>query len=244
MLQSAKRLGTYSIGAVDGDAGRVDEFYFDDASWKVRYLVVRAGGRFANRMVLVAPEFVKDADRAARTLHADLTKEQVENGPGTKTDRPVVDQEELAYREYHETHPPGTGWQAAGDHPAAPDERDEPGYRVEGDPHLRSTKEVAGYGIHAGEDEIGHVEDFIVDDEGWVIRYVAVDTRNWLPGKKVLVSPQWTSRISWSEKGIFVDLAGEEIKTAPEWGPNDPIDRAYEAELHAHYGRTPYWESR
>jgi hypothetical protein len=115
---------------------------------------------------------------------------------------------------------------------------------VEGDPHLRSTKRVAGYGIHAKDGEIGHVEDFIIDDEEWAIRYVVVDTRNWLPGKKVLVSPRWVSRIAWSAKEILVDLTTEEITTAPGWDPNDSVDRDYEAELHAHYDRTPYWVGR
>jgi hypothetical protein len=59
-----------------------------------------------------------------------------------------------------------------------------------GDPHLRSTKEVAGYRIGAADGEVGHVEDFVVDDEEWAIRYVGVDTSNWLPGKKVLISPR------------------------------------------------------
>ena len=62
------------------------------------------------------------------------------------------------------------------------------------DHHSRSTCEVAGYRIHAEDGEIGHVEDFMIDDETWAIRYLIVDTRNWWPGKKVLVSPQWIER--------------------------------------------------
>ena len=62
--------------------------------------------------------------------------------------------------------------------------------QAQDDPHLRSAREVTGYHIQAVDGGIGHVQDFIVDDEDWGIRYMLVDTRNWLPGESVLVSPQ------------------------------------------------------
>ena len=62
------------------------------------------------------------------------------------------------------------------------------------DTHLRSTHEVSGYHVKATGGEIGHVEDFLFDDETWEIRYVIVDTRNWWPAKKVLLRPQWIKK--------------------------------------------------
>ncbi len=114
-------------------------------------------------------------------------------------------------------------------------------FEERGDPHLRSTKEVAGYRIGAADGEVGHVEDFVVDDEEWAIRYLGVDTRNWLPGKKVLVSPRWVSEVSWTRREVYTDLESSEIKSAPEWDPDAPIDYEYEIRLHEHYGRPPYW---
>ena len=72
------------------------------------------------------------------------------------------------------------------------------------DPHLRGTHAVSGYTIHAKDGDLGHVEDFIVDDETWVIRYLIVNTGNWWPGKKILVSPEWIKRVSWSESKVYV----------------------------------------
>ena len=63
------------------------------------------------------------------------------------------------------------------------------------DVHLRSANKVTGYRIGATDGDIGHVEDFIIDDETWEIRYMVVDTQNWWPGKKVLVAPQWIGRM-------------------------------------------------
>ncbi len=111
----------------------------------------------------------------------------------------------------------------------------------ERDPHLRSTREVRGYRVRSLDGEIGHVEDFIVDNESWAIRYVAVDTRNWLPGKKALVASPWVSYVSWADAEVSVDLRSTEVKEAPAWDPNTPIDREYEIRLHSYYGRTPYW---
>jgi hypothetical protein len=109
------------------------------------------------------------------------------------------------------------------------------------DSHLRSTEAVTGYHIDAVDGEIGHVDGFVVDDEAWAIRYIEVATRNWLPGKKVLVSPAWIERVSWTDSRVYVGLSREAIKDAPEYLLSRPITKEYENRLHLHYGRPPYW---
>jgi sporulation protein YlmC with PRC-barrel domain len=109
------------------------------------------------------------------------------------------------------------------------------------DLHLRSTDNVSGYEIQAIDGEIGHVEDFVIDDETWAIRYLIVATRNWWPGKKVLVSPQWIERVSWSESKVLVNLSRETIKQSPEYTKESLLTRAYETGLHRHYNRQGYW---
>ena len=109
-----------------------------------------------------------------------------------------------------------------------------------GDLHLRSAAKVTGYHIEATDGDIGHVEDFIIDDETWEIRYMVVDTRNWLPGKKVLIAPRWIDRVSWDDSKVYVNLSREAIKNAPEYHP-DALNREYEEKLHDHYDRPKYW---
>ena len=109
------------------------------------------------------------------------------------------------------------------------------------DSHLRSTKAVTGYHIEALDGELGHVDGFIVDDESWAIRYMEVATRNWWPGKKVLVSPAWIERVSWEDSKVYAGLTREAIKNAPEFVDFTPITRDYENRLYSHYGRPPYW---
>jgi hypothetical protein len=111
------------------------------------------------------------------------------------------------------------------------------------DSHLRSTREVTGYAIMALDGDIGHVDDFILEDESWAIRYLVVDTRNWWPGKRVLVSPRWITAVSWEDRAVQVDLRKEQIKAGPEYDPKQVLNRADEERLHRHYGRPGYWDS-
>jgi hypothetical protein len=109
------------------------------------------------------------------------------------------------------------------------------------DSHLRSTKAVAGYYIDATDGEIGHVEDFIIDHDSWIIRYIEMDTRNWWPGKKVLISPRWIERVSWADSKVYVNLSQETIKSGPEYFDSVPITREYESQLYDHYKQAAYW---
>ena len=110
------------------------------------------------------------------------------------------------------------------------------------DPHLRSTNAVSGYHVQASDGEIGNVEDFIIDEEAWAIRYLIINTRNWWPGKVVLVSPRWIERVSWGELKVFVNLTREAIKQSPEYTEESLPTRDYEIRLHQHYNRQGYWD--
>jgi sporulation protein YlmC with PRC-barrel domain len=243
MPLTTKDLRGYSVYATDGNVGGVSDLYFDDESWAIRYLVVKAGGRISNRKVLVSPDFVSEVDGDVMVLRVKLSREQVENGPGIEADRPVAAQQEADYYAYYGAMPYWGGSGPAPELTGAPYTNAYPAGpgAGRGDPHLRSAREVEGYRIRSMDGEIGHVEDFIVDDEAWAIRYVAVDIRNWLPGKKVLVAPRWISGIYWVDAEVSVDLGSIELKEAPAWDPDIPIDREYEIKLHNHYGRPPYW---
>jgi sporulation protein YlmC with PRC-barrel domain len=109
------------------------------------------------------------------------------------------------------------------------------------DPHLRSTHDVSGHHVQAVDGEIGHVEDFVIDDETWAIRYLIIDTHNWWPGKKVLISPQWIERVSWDELKVFVNLTRKNVKQSPEYTEGSLLTRDYETGLHRHYNRQKYW---
>jgi len=258
MLRNAKDLHGLKLRATDGELGTVDQLYFDDATWRVRYLIVETGGWLGGRQVLISPISVTGVpDWQAKRLDVALTKEQVANSPDIDTHQPVSRQREAAYNRYY-GYPdywggpllggPGyfpvglpnatlaTGKMATGR--KATTDRQEPA-----DSHLRSSQEVTNYRIEAIDGEIGRVHGFVVDDETWTIRYLEVaTTENWWPGKKVLVSPAWAERVSLEDLKVYVGLTREAIKKAPEYVESRMITREYEKELHSYYGRPPYWQ--
>jgi uncharacterized protein YrrD len=236
MLRKAKALKGYKLESLDGEIGKIKEFYFDDRHWTIRYLVADTGNWLTGRQVLIREE---------QHLEVQLTKKQIEDSPSLNSDKPVSRQFEEVYFDYH-------GWPLYWNGPNVWG-RSNYLMRVKQqrtssseaekvrDPHLRSTHDVSGHHIQATDGEIGHVEDFIIDDQTWAIRYLIIDTRNWWPRKMLLVSPQWIERVSWSESKVFVNLPREMIKQAPEYDGSCPLTRGYETKLHQHYSREGYW---
>ena len=248
MLNKAQTLKGYKLHSLDGEIGKIKEFYFDDHYWTIRYLVADTGNWLTGTQVLISPYALAAVNKKEQYISIDLTKKQIEDSPSLNTDKPVSRQFEESYYEYY-------GWPLYwggpfmwGYYPSYPYiERDREKWRepTQGenawDPHLRSTQDVSGHHIQATAGYIGHVEDFIIDDETWAIRYLIVATQNWWPGKKVLVSPQWIERVSWSESTVFVNLTRDAIRQSPEYTEESLLTRDYETGLHRHYDRQAYW---
>jgi uncharacterized protein YrrD len=245
MLSKAKTLKGYKLDSIDGEIGKVKEFYFDDQHWVIRYLVADTGNWLTGRQVLISPYALVAVVNEEQHIAVDLTKKQIEESPPLESDKPVSLQFEDAYYGFY-------GWPMYWGGPymwgAYPFIMRDPGKLKEypkgektWDPFLRSTQDVTGHHVQAADGEIGHVEDFVINDETWAIRYLIIDTRNWWPGKKVLVSPQWIERVSWIESKVFVNLTREAIRQSPEYTGESWLTRDYEIGLHRHYDRQGYW---
>lgn len=256
MLQSASDLQGFAIMATDGSIGEVEQFYFDDEQWTIRYLVVNTGSWLAGKQVLISPFSITGVDRDHSRIHVSLTMDQVRNSPDIDTHKPVSRQHESLYMSYY-GYPfywggPGLWGSAAypaavamppvmADQIAAESAQRESQEEPSQDVHLRSTSEVRGSDIQATDGDLGHVEDFIIEDDTWAIRYLVVDTRNWLPGRKVLIAPPWIERVSWTESKVFVRLTQDEIRNSPEYKKENLLSRDYERLLHEHFNRPVYW---
>jgi hypothetical protein len=251
MLTNTSNLNGLVVQAKDGELGNVDQFYFDDETWAIRYVIVETGDWLGSRRVLISPFSVVHTDWQARRLDVSLTKKQVENSPDINTRQTVSRQHEAEYLgsmgyPYYWGGPYlwGPAYYPAGlaIPKATPTEALSDRVRRESmDSHLRSAEVVTGYHMEATDGEIGHVDGFVMDDETWAIRYIEVATRNWWPGKKVLVSPAWIERVSWTDSKAYVALSRDAIQNAPEYAESIPITREYENKLYFHYGRPPYW---
>ncbi|MEI7728924.1 MAG: PRC-barrel domain-containing protein [Verrucomicrobiota bacterium] len=245
MLNKVKTLKGYKLDSLDGEIGKVKEFYFDDQHWTIRYLVADTGHWLTGRKVLISPYALNSVIKSEKHLSVNLTKKQIENSPSLASHKPVSQQFEDDYYGYYGWPSYWSGASVWGDYPYIERDQTKWGTHTKAakswDRHLRSTHEVTGYHLETLDGELGHIEDFVIDDASWAIRYLIVKTQNWWPGKSVLVSPQWIERVSWSEKKVFISLSRETIKTSPEYTEESLLTRDYEIGLHGHYSRKGYW---
>jgi hypothetical protein len=252
MLMAGSVLKGNGIEAEDGPIGTVKDILFDDQTWRVRWLVVDAGTWLTGRKVLLQPSCVLAADNVRGTLPVSLTRAKVKDSPAIEQDRPVSEQMESSLYDYYGWDPVwgggifggGTMTQAFGSPYGAGLPVREPA-RAEaphdnGDPHLRSVDAVTGYHIHANDGMIGHAGDFLIDRESWAVRYLVVDTRNWWPGRHVLIAPAAVTDMSWSRRRIELNVSCDQVRESPQWEPADPVDRNYEQRLHRHYSWPDY----
>jgi sporulation protein YlmC with PRC-barrel domain len=243
-----KDMEDYTVGATDGIIGRVKDFYFDDETWVIRYLVVETGDGSPQRRVLISPIGIGQSNWSEKILPVALTCAQVKGSPDIDTDKPVSRQHEMGYLGYYGY---GAYWGGGGLWGAGiyPDElqaglqrqvASTDGRQQGDDVHLRSGNEIMRYYVHASDGDIGHVQGLMVDEKSWAIRYIIVNTSNWWLGHKVLVAPEWIDDVDWPESLLSIDLTRQAIKDSPPYDPEAPLSLQQEAGIHAHYGRASY----
>lgn len=242
MLRTMKDLEGYAIQATDGDIGHLKDVYFDDQRWIVRYLVVETGHWLASRKVLISPFAIGRPDWTGKVLPVSITKEQVKNSPDIDTDKPVSRQHEMRYLGYYgyPNYWVGVGpWgnaltpnmmlmngsygglnaQENGAQPNLRRASGETGRDQDDSRHLRSCREVLNYNIEASDGGLGHVENLLIDEETWAIRYMIVDTSNWWLGHQVLISPQIVREVRWSDNTVAINATQQAVKDAPPYDP-------------------------
>jgi hypothetical protein len=247
MLRNASAINGYTIAASDGHLGTVSDCLFDDASWLIRWLVVDTGTWLSGRKVLLPAFALGHIDPERREFSVRLTRQQVKDSPDIDTERPVSRQMETDIYDYYGWSPywssglymAGYGGGAMAPLPLPGSSRREEDIaaarRSGDDPHLRSVKAITGYHIHASDGEIGHVGDFLVEDADWSIHYLVVDTRNWWPGRKVLVSPRSVREIDWTDNLVNINVDRQRVKESPGYDASKTVDRDYEKHFHSYY---------
>lgn len=257
MMRSVSSLKGASLKAIDGEIGRVEDCFFDDRAWAIRYLVVDTGEWLASRKVLISPYSVTPPLRGEGVIDVALTREKIRMSPDVDTHKPVSRQNEHAYHEYfgYPAYWLGGGMWSLGAFPGAytaipppvageAERRSREMAAKPEDVHLRSAEKVSGYHLQASDESIGHIEDFLFDEKSWAIRYLVIDTRNWWPGgERVLVATHWIESIDWAEQKVFTTLSRNSVKAGLVYDESAVIDRDYETRLHSAQSRKGYWEA-
>lgn len=227
----AKDFFKYRISALDGEIGRVDDLYFDDSVWVVRYIVVHTGKLFG-RKVLISPEAVNNVYPDEKRLELGLNREQIRNSPNIRTELPVsrhMEEELIRYYRWP------VYWGGVGKSKEEQEQQAKDPGDTGGDPDLRSAKEVIGYVLTANDGKAGTVYDFIINDTNWEIRYIVGDIGKWIPGRKIIISPRWLDEVQWARKCVCAALDSESIENSPEYNHEAPVEGDYEQRLLDHY---------
>ncbi len=261
MLRCMDDLKEYTIEATDGRIGHTEDFYFDDETWAIRYLVVDIGNWLSGRKALISPIAIGHPNRSEKMLPVSMTKQQVKDSPDIDTGKPISRRQEMLYLSYY-GYPYYWGrdglW-AGGAYPsmmmagcngfvATPQADSRDGQRTtaarhqDDDIHLRSCKEMTHYNIHA-DGEIGRVQGMLIDEDTWAVRYLIVNTGNWWADHLVLIAPRWIQSINRADLTLTVNLTRKAFQSAPVYEPTLPFTRQQEIEIHAHYGLIGYWEN-
>lgn len=223
MKRSLDDLTGFTLQAIDGEIGRCKDFLFDDRDWVVRYMVADThkwlpGGR----KVVISPVSLGAPDWSNHQLPVNLTRERVENSPPLEEHATVSRQYEINLFNYY-----GYGYYWMGPEVWGPsaypttltDVNRKPAFAddIPQENHLRSAEEIKGYRIEASDGQIGHVDDFVLNDQTWAIDQLIIDTRNWLPGgRHVPIAPSAVTSINWAENKVYVNLSKDDIESGPE----------------------------
>lgn len=230
MLHTLNDLGNFTVNAIDGYVGKVKDFYFDDRTWKIRYLVVESGTWLKNRKVLLQGDAIKYVSMENKTLTLDASMYDVKNGPSIDRDIAISPQSEIDYLSYY-----GYSFYRASSGVDVHGLEQDDGQIAEvfanvdsvrrqyGDRHLRSCKEIINYAIEAIDSEVGHLQGILFDDDTWSVAYLMVNTSNWWLGHQVLIEPQSIKDVSWGDARIYLDLLRQQVQDAPIYDP-DTLD--------------------
>ncbi|PXF29119.1 hypothetical protein WH50_22655 [Pokkaliibacter plantistimulans] len=256
MLRTLKQIEDYVIEATDGPVGHIQDCYFDDEAWTLRYLVAETGRWLSSRTALISPIAVNNLDWEIHKVYVILDREHIEKSPDINISKPISRQDEEILLDYY-NYPyywGGIGLWGMSMYPTFQrDPNPEPHdwgnimarteivHNEDNDPHLRSAASLLSYRIHTSDGFIGHVDDLIFDEECWALRYFIVNTGGWMADQLLLIATSWITHVDWNERIIHIGLHRDAIRKAPLYESDKVLTRETEEMLHNHYGVSGYW---
>jgi len=243
LKRSIKSLIGNTIGATDGEIGEVKEFYFDEETWTIRYLVVETGNWLFGHKVLIPKEVLLTNRWEPKVFAVKLTREQIKSSLDIHTAKHLLHHQKINLDDHYSLKCEGSGRYYGFDiqesmHKVLSfEEENKASEKPNPNAHLRNTDKVIGYSIMAVDGKIGDVEDFIIDDSKWNLDFMVIDTGNWCPGKKVIISQKWIKEINWDTSTIIINASIKYVKNSPEYDPGQPMSDVYETALHDYYRR-------
>lgn len=247
MLVSLNDLRRYSLEAADGSLGTIRDVYFEDATWRVRYLVANSAWWLSGRELLLSVAMLGGIDAEQETIAVAVTRGQIRHAPSSRAELPVAEQLNSGDDPPFLSSPPSVAVPAVlPRHGASPGSARgfSPGSAVgwgRAHAHLRSAMEMEGYRVAATDGPVGKLHDLIIDRETWRLRYLSAETSSWLTERQVVLSVDWLRRIDWVDRSLTVPVTRKRIEKSPPLDHLDGLQRPYEQRLYESYGYPEYW---
>ncbi|MEO6970225.1 MAG: PRC-barrel domain-containing protein [Chthoniobacterales bacterium] len=216
-LRSVQELYGEKLGASDGEIGHVKDFYFDDKSWTLRYLVADTGGWLAGRRVLISPQALSHREPTEKVILVNLTRKQIEESPAIYEHEPVTRQQEEEYHRHYGYPYYAQSWPLWGlvDYPISPPLPElTAAEKSKLDSHLRSIRAMVGYTVEASDGAVGEVHDLLIDGATWVIGELVIKCGHWHAGKTIIIPTGKVSRISYADGAIYLDATKSAVMEA------------------------------
>ncbi len=229
MLRNIKSLLGYKLQGTDGCIGQVDEFYFEEDTWVIHYLIVKTGDWFLNRNLFISPKLLVISEKEPRVFLLNRNREQIKSSPNFDRHHSVMQNTGEARighfsSQMHVTTAFCTSVSdVSKDHHLCNTNRiklisgNELFIRSFSDFHLRFTKRLSGYNVYTHREDFGQISDFILDVRQWQIISMVIDAHNWFGGKRFITSVGAIKEIQWDNSVIILSIPRNRIKNCPEY---------------------------
>lgn len=233
-----------SLQAKNGEIGSIDDVYFDDKDWKIRYLITDNSNFLPGRRVLISPASTDKINFERKAIQVKLSKKDIEKSPVVNQGLLPSRETEIELKSYYNW--PvywGSGFLiGAGDLRENQASMRGSKKEIEVESNLKSCNEIMGFSIESKNKTIGYLNNYLFDDESWEIRYLVVDTKNWLlKERKILLAIDWIEKFDWDQSVFVTDLKSKAIRESPVYNPGETLKRDYETKLFDHYHKPKYW---
>lgn len=231
MRRSLKELLGYSIKATDGHHGDINDFLFDGNNWIINYIHADLGTIFKDKKVIIPRMFWKNPSWINQNFEVSLSIKDIENGPLIDEYLPVSKQYEKELLKHFDLQSHIMRFQSQSVLQTAGNIHLENAFTksvsedYENKGSLRSFREVCNYSIRTKDGFKGKLNDLIIDDSNWEVKYIIIDLNGSIPwSRKVLINVNWIERISYPKKSIKINLNSDSLLNSKDFNPNELVN--------------------
>lgn len=225
MLAFVSELRECRIEALDGEMGKVQDLFFDDRHWAVRYVLIDTGKILPGKKVMLSPASFDNLDIEEKRLHVHYDKEKIRKSPDVSETVSMTNEHETQLADYY-------GWSkywldnmmwGIGGSPIAekieemhpPNLNREVDLPTSAEYSLRSAREAKGVRVHANDGRLGEVMDAIFDTRNWAVQSLVVKITHQPELGLMLLSPNELSGAEWTEGDLYFDGTVDQFKERP-----------------------------